>query len=110
MALQYKSLGLMFYVSHDRYQYGNPIRSKHTGACPREHSQQLLWGVAVGRLHLQNICNIVPEILTHVLNNVKSLAISNFGLYKTLKVLASFIAAECSGRRLLNITRNNKIA
>jgi hypothetical protein len=40
-------------LSHDRYQYDNPIRSKHTGACPRQHSQQLFWRVALDRLHLQ---------------------------------------------------------
>lgn len=25
-------------LSHNRYQYDNPISSKHTGACPCEHS------------------------------------------------------------------------
>jgi hypothetical protein len=37
-------------LSHDRYQYDHPIRSKHTGACPRQHLQQLLLCVALDRL------------------------------------------------------------
>jgi hypothetical protein len=37
--------------SHDRYQYNNAIRSKHTGAC----THQLLWRVALDRLRLQEV-------------------------------------------------------
>jgi hypothetical protein len=36
---------VIFYVqalSQDIYEYDNPTRSKHTRACPCEHSQQLL--------------------------------------------------------------------
>jgi hypothetical protein len=48
-------------LSHDRYQYDNPLRSRHTGACPSQHSQQLLRCFALDRLDLQeaeehNLC------------------------------------------------------
>jgi hypothetical protein len=45
----------MTLLSHDSYQYDNPIRSKHTGACPRQHSHQLLWCATLERLHLQEV-------------------------------------------------------
>jgi hypothetical protein len=45
----------MSLLSHDRYAYDNAIRSKHTGACSRQHSQQLLWCVGLDRLHLQEM-------------------------------------------------------
>jgi hypothetical protein len=42
----------MFYMlSHDRYQYDNAVRSRHTGAWPRERSKQLF----SGRSHVQEM-------------------------------------------------------
>jgi hypothetical protein len=34
-------------LSHGRYQCENPVRSKHTGAGPRQHLQQLSRCVAL---------------------------------------------------------------
>jgi hypothetical protein len=42
-------------MSHDIYQYDNPIRSKYTGACHHQHWQQLLGCVDLDRVHLQEV-------------------------------------------------------
>jgi hypothetical protein len=39
-------------ISHGRYQCDNSVRPEHPGACPRQHSQQLVRCFALDRLHL----------------------------------------------------------
>jgi hypothetical protein len=40
---------------HTTYQYNNPIQSKHTGACPRQHSCDFSFLRRYGRVFVSSL-------------------------------------------------------
>jgi hypothetical protein len=85
-------LWLLLLISENPWRIVGYILSKHTGACPRQHSQQLLWCVALDHLHLQEVEE--QKLLSLIYPHKKKSQGVKCGLLGGQRVSAMFWSAE----------------